>query len=53
MIDLTMQRYGQALVDQTAQFAEIASRAAVDAPVPICPEWTLSQLIEHLSQTQH
>jgi uncharacterized protein (TIGR03083 family) len=53
MIELTMERYGQALVDQTAQFAETARRAAVDAPVPTCPEWTLSQLGEHLGQTQH
>ena len=53
MIELTMERYGQALVDQTAQFAETARRAAVDAPVPTCPEWTLSQLVEHVGQTQH
>jgi uncharacterized protein (TIGR03083 family) len=48
-----MQRYGQALVDQTSQFAETARRAAVDATVPTCPEWTLSQLVGHLGQTQH
>ena len=53
MIELTMERYGQALVDQTAQFAETARRAATDAPVPTCPEWTLSQLVEHVGQTQH
>ena len=39
--------------DQTAQFAETARRAAADAPVPTCPEWTLSQLVEHVGQTQH
>ena len=53
MIELTLERYGRALVDQTAQFAETAGRAAVDAPVPTCPEWTLSQLVEHVGQTQH
>lgn len=53
MIELTLERYGQALVDQTAQFAETAHRAAVDAPVPTCPGWTLSQLVEHVGQTQH
>ena len=53
MVELTMERYGQALVDQTAQFAETVRRAAIDAPVPTCPEWTLSQLVEHLGQTQH
>ncbi len=53
MIELTMERYGQALVDQTAQFADTARRAAADAPVPTCPEWTSSQLVEHVGQTQH
>ena len=53
MIELTLERYGQALVDQTAQLAETARHAPVDAPVPTCPEWTLSQLVEHVGQTQH
>ncbi|WP_328608509.1 maleylpyruvate isomerase family mycothiol-dependent enzyme [Amycolatopsis sp. NBC_00345] len=53
MIELTMQRYRQALVDQTAQFAEAARGAAAGAPVPTCPEWTLGQLVEHLGQTQY
>ena len=53
MIELPLERYGQALVDQTAQLAETARRAAVDAPVPTCPEWTLRQLVEHIGQTQH
>jgi len=52
MSELTMERYGQALADQTAQFAETARRAAADAPVPTCPEWTLCQLVEHVGQTQ-
>jgi uncharacterized protein (TIGR03083 family) len=53
MMELTQERYGQALVEQTAQFAETARRAAVDAPVPTCPEWTSSQLVEHVGQTQY
>ena len=53
MIELTQERYGQALVDQTAQFAETTRRAAVDAPVPTCPDWSLSQLVEHLGQTTY
>ena len=52
MMELTLERYGQALVDQTAQFAETVRGAAVDAPVPTCPEWILSQLVEHVGQTQ-
>jgi uncharacterized protein (TIGR03083 family) len=53
MMELTPQRYCQALVDQTAQLAETAGGAAVDAPVPTCPGWTLSELVEHVGQTQH
>lgn len=53
MFEMTLERYGRALVDQTAQFAETARRAAVDAPVPTCPGWILSQLVEHVGQTQH
>ena len=52
-MELTLERYGQALVDQTAKFAETAYQATVDAPVPTCPEWTSSQLVEHVGQTQH
>lgn len=53
MIELTQERYGQGLVDQTAKFAETAGRAAVDAQVPTCPEWNLRQLVEHLGQTTY
>ena len=53
MTELTLERYGQELVDQTAQFAATARRAAQEAPVPTCPEWTLGQLVEHLGQTQY
>ena len=53
MMELTLEQHGQALVDQTAQFAETVRRATTDAPVPTCPEWTLSQLVEHVGQTQH
>jgi uncharacterized protein (TIGR03083 family) len=53
MIELTLERYGQELVDQTAQFAATARRAAPDALVPTCPEWTSGQLVEHLGQTQY
>ncbi len=53
MNELTTERYGQALVDQTALFAEIARHAADDAPVPTCPGWTTRDLVEHVGQTQH
>ena len=53
MIELTLERYGQALVDQTAQFAETVRGAPADAPVPTCPGWTVGQLVEHLGQTQY
>ncbi len=52
-MELTMETYGRALVDQTSLFTETAARAATDAPVPTCPEWTLRTLVEHVGQTQH
>ncbi|WP_433781437.1 maleylpyruvate isomerase family mycothiol-dependent enzyme [Actinomycetospora sp. CA-101289] len=53
MTELTLERYGQELVDQTAQFAATARRAVADAPVPTCPGWSLRELVEHLGQTQY
>ncbi len=53
MIELTPERYGQALVEQAEQFAETAGRAAPDAAVPTCPQWTLRGLVEHVGRTQH
>lgn len=52
-MDTTRRKYGQALIEQTARFAETAGRAALGAPVPTCPGWTLSELVEHVGQTQH
>ena len=49
MPELTLERYGQALVDQTASSPNTARQATVDAPVPTCPEWTQSQLVEHVN----
>lgn len=53
MIEMTLEQYGQALVEQTALFADTARRAAPDTPVPTCPEWNLSKLVEHLGQVQY
>lgn len=53
MIEPTLERYGQALLDQTARFAETVRHADADAPVPTCPEWNVRQLVEHVGQTQH
>jgi len=52
MTALTLQRYSQALIDQTALLAEHAGGVPVDASVPTCPEWTLRELVEHIGQTQ-
>lgn len=53
MSEPTAERYGRALVDQTARFAATVGRAPEDAPVPTCPEWTVRELVEHVGQTQH
>lgn len=44
------ERYGQALIDQAALFGETLRETPVDAPVPTCPGWTASHLVEHLGQ---
>ncbi len=48
-----IERYGQALVDQTARFAQTVRGTPPEASVPTCPGWTVRHLVEHLGQTQH
>jgi uncharacterized protein (TIGR03083 family) len=38
------------LQDQTAEFAEIVTGLAPDAPVPTCPDWTLRDLVGHMGE---
>ncbi len=45
-----MNRYAEALRDQTAQFVALARDADLDQRVPSCPEWDLRRLVEHVGQ---
>jgi uncharacterized protein (TIGR03083 family) len=53
MTELNAERARQAIVEHTRRLAESAAAAEPDAPVPTTPEWTLSDLVEHVGQTQH
>jgi uncharacterized protein (TIGR03083 family) len=53
MTELSPERARQAIVDHTRRLAESAAAAGPDAAVPTTPEWTVTNLVEHLGQTQH
>lgn len=50
MAPLSDDRYLQALVDQSAQFAEALQGADLQQQVPTCPQWSLHRLTEHVGQ---
>ena len=50
-MELTIDRSCAALVDQTDRFARTVAGVPADAPVPTCPAWSLTQLVEHIGQT--
>lgn len=50
MAPLSDDRYFEALIAQSAQFAEALQGADLQQRVPTCPEWTLYRLTEHLGQ---
>src|SRR5689334_9299956 len=51
--ELSAERCRQALRDHTRRLAECARAAGSQAPVPTCPDWTVTSLVEHVGQTQH
>lgn len=51
--ELSAQRCRQALQDHTRRLAESARAARREASVPTCPGWTVTDLVEHVGQTQH
>lgn len=53
MTKLNAARARQAITDHTQRLAEAAAAAGPDAPVPTTPGWTISNLVEHLGQTQN
>jgi len=53
MPELNAEHARRAIVGHTRQLAETAAAAGPDAVVPTTPEWTITDLVEHVGQTQH
>ncbi|WP_296371786.1 maleylpyruvate isomerase N-terminal domain-containing protein [Pseudonocardia sp.] len=43
----------RAIVDHTRRLAEAAVAAGPDALVPTAPQWTVTDLVDHVGRTQH
>ncbi|GIM89942.1 maleylpyruvate isomerase family mycothiol-dependent enzyme [Paractinoplanes toevensis] len=53
MTELTADHARQAIVEHTRRLAESAAAAGPGAAVPTTPRWTITELVEHVGQTQH
>ena len=53
MTELNADRARRAIVEHTRRLAESAAAAGPDAAVPTAPKWTITELVEHLGQTQN
>src|SRR5262245_30337778 len=53
MTELNAEQARRAIVDHTRRLAESAAAAGPDAAVPTAPKWTITDLVEHVGQTQH
>lgn len=53
MTELNAEHVRRAIVDHTRRLAESAAAAGPDAAVPTAPKWTITDLVEHVGQTQH
>jgi uncharacterized protein (TIGR03083 family) len=53
MTELNAEQARRAIVEHTRHLAESAAAAGPDAAVPTTPEWTITDLVEHVGQTQH
>jgi uncharacterized protein (TIGR03083 family) len=47
------ERARRAIVEHTRQLAEAAAAAGPDAAVPTTPGWSVTDLVEHVGQTEH
>lgn len=50
---ISADRCRQALKDHTERLAERACEVGAEASVPTCPDWTVTNLVEHVGQTLH
>jgi uncharacterized protein (TIGR03083 family) len=53
MTELSPEHARRAIVEHTRRLAESAAAAGPDAAVPTTPEWTVTELVRHVGQTQH
>ncbi|WP_454856797.1 maleylpyruvate isomerase family mycothiol-dependent enzyme [Promicromonospora soli] len=53
MTELNAELARQAILEHTRRLAESAAAAGPDTPVPTTPAWTITDLVEHVGQTQH
>lgn len=53
MTELNPERARRAIIEHTRRLAESAAAAGPDAAVPTTPEWTITNLVEHVGQTQN
>lgn len=53
MTELNPERVRRAIVEHTRRLAESAVAAGPDSAVPTAPKWTVTDLVEHVGQTQH
>jgi Mycothiol maleylpyruvate isomerase N-terminal domain len=53
MTVLNAEHARRAIVEHTRRLAESAAAAGLDAAVATTPGWTITDLVEHVGQTQH
>src|SRR5215467_9397019 len=53
MTELNADNARRAIVEHTRRLAESVATAGPGAAVPTAPEWTVSDLVEHVGRTQH
>ena len=53
MSELSVEQARRAIVEHTRRLAESAAAAGPAAAVPTTPEWTVTELVAHVGQTQH
>ncbi|MFG3257245.1 maleylpyruvate isomerase family mycothiol-dependent enzyme [Streptomyces sp. NPDC048172] len=52
MTELNAEHARRAIIEHTRRLAESAAAAGPDAAVPTAPEWSVTELVAHLGQTQ-
>jgi uncharacterized protein (TIGR03083 family) len=49
---MQLSEYLDAITEESAALADAAERAGLDAPVPSCPDWTVTDLVAHVGEVQ-